>query len=133
MAQCHRAPGLARGRWQASVTTGDRTGLAIGLRYARGAIRSGRVRRVENEHEQGTLVGMSIKAARTVEKKRLLPGTSLTIKLDSGQSLVVHVVEDLGDIGHGGRRLLRVSSDADPSAPGAAVFDVPLDLSALSR
>lgn len=72
---------------------------------------------------------MTIKTARVVPRKRLPAGTELTIKLDSGQVTVVYVVEDLGEIGADGRRLLRVTTERDPVGPDATVFDLPLDLS----
>ena len=72
---------------------------------------------------------MSTKHARAIAEPHVEPGTALTVRFDSGQSVVVYVVEDLGEIGVGGRRLLRVSTDRDPGAADATVFDLPADLS----
>ena len=69
------------------------------------------------------------KPSTLTKKKPLPPGTELTVTLDSGARVLVYVVEDLGDIGAGGERLLRVSSEADPASESAVIFDLPLDLS----
>lgn len=72
---------------------------------------------------------MSVKTLKVKRPKRLPAGTELTVAFAPGQKTVVYVVEDLGDIGVGGKRLLRVSSTKDPSAADAVVFDLPSDLS----
>jgi hypothetical protein len=57
----------------------------------------------------------------------MAPGTKVTVKFDDGTVVTAYVVEDLGGIGVGGRRLLRVSSEKDPTSEAAVVFDLPLD------
>lgn len=59
-------------------------------------------------------------------RKPVSAGTKLRVMLD-GQELIVVVVEDLGDIGVNGRRLVRVRP-AFSSEDEDDVFDLPLEL-----